>query len=88
VNLPEAGATNVTQALLEAGVGIEAGVWSVEDTDPLAATGLGRMDTRILIEPVAVSRASALRVIEDIHRARGRLGLTAPRAQPGDGEAT
>ena len=46
------------------------------------------MVTRILIELVEVSSASALTVIEDIHRALDRLGLTAPRLQHGDGEAT
>jgi uncharacterized protein (DUF849 family) len=88
VNLSEAGADNVMLALLAAGVGIEAGVWSVEDVDRLAATGLGERVTRILIEPVAVSSASALAVIEDIHRALDRFGLSAPRLQHGDGEAT
>ena len=88
VNLSAGGAADVMQALLEAGVGIEAGVWSVEDADRLAATGLGQMVTRILIEPVAVSSASALTVIEDIHHTLDRLGLTAPRLQHGDGEAT
>ena len=51
VNLSEAGATTVMQALLRVGVGIEAGVWSVEDADRLASTGLGQSVTRILIEP-------------------------------------
>jgi uncharacterized protein (DUF849 family) len=88
VNLSKVGAANVMQALLAAGVGIEAGVRFVEDADRLAATGLGQRITRILIEPVEVSSASALRVIEDIHQALDRLGLTAPRSQHGDGEAT
>ena len=88
MNLSEDGAADIMQALLEAGVGIEAGVWSVEDADRLAATGLGKMVTRILVEPVEVSSASALTVIEDIHHALDRLGLTAPRLQHGDGEAT
>jgi aminoglycoside/choline kinase family phosphotransferase len=76
------------QALLRVGVGIEAGVWSVEDADRLAATGLGQSVTRILIEPVEVSSASALAVVEEIHQALDRYGFTAPRLQHGDGEAT
>ncbi len=44
--------------------------------------------TRILVEPVAVSAADAIGLIDDIHMALDRLGLTAPRLQHGDGEAT
>jgi uncharacterized protein (DUF849 family) len=88
VNLSEAGATTVMQALLRVGVGIEAGVWSVEDANRLASTGLGQSVTRILIEPVEVSSASALAVVEEIHQALDRYGFTAPRLQHGDGEAT
>src|SRR2546430_16771681 len=40
VNVSERGATELMRALLEAGVGIEAGVWSVEDADRLVATEL------------------------------------------------
>jgi beta-keto acid cleavage enzyme len=40
------------------------------------------------IEPVEVSTAEALELVEDIHRALDRLGLTAPRLQHGNGEAT
>jgi uncharacterized protein (DUF849 family) len=88
VNLSEAGAADVMRTLLEAGVGIEAGVWSVEDAERLAASGLGDRVTRVLIEPVAVSAGDALAVVDGIHAALDRLGLTAPRLQHGDGEAT
>jgi hypothetical protein len=40
VNLSEPGATEVMEALLQGGVGIEAGVWTVEDAERLAASGL------------------------------------------------
>jgi uncharacterized protein (DUF849 family) len=88
VNLSEPGATEVMQALLQAGVGIEAGVWTVEDAERLAASGLGGRVTRVLVEPVAVSAADAVGLVEEIHRALDRLGLTARRLQHGDGEAT
>jgi len=39
------------------------------------------------VEPVAVS-AAAVALVDDIHRALDRLGLTAPRLQNGDGGAT
>jgi uncharacterized protein (DUF849 family) len=88
VNVSEPGATEIMKALIHAGVGIEAGVWTVEDAERLAASGLGGQVTRILVEPVEVSVADAVELVEDIHRALDRFGLTAPRLQHGDGEAT
>jgi uncharacterized protein (DUF849 family) len=95
VNLSEAGATKVMKALVEAGVGIEAGVWTAEDAARLAASGLSGRVTRILVEPGELQlqdseakTADALGLVEDIHRALDRLGLKSPRLQHGDGEVT
>jgi uncharacterized protein (DUF849 family) len=88
VNLSEAGAADVMRAVLDAGVGIEAGVSSVQDAERLAASGLGDRVTRVLVEPVDVGASDAVEVIEEIHGALDRLGLSAPRLQHGDGEAT
>ncbi|MBA3425869.1 MAG: 3-keto-5-aminohexanoate cleavage protein [Rubrobacter sp.] len=88
VNLSEPSATEVMKALIRAGVGIEAGIWTVEDAERLAASGLGEQVSRILVEPVEVGAAGALGLVEDIHGALDRLGLAAPRLQHGDGEAT
>jgi uncharacterized protein (DUF849 family) len=88
VNLCEPGATEVTRALIEAGVAIEAGIWTVEDAERLAASGLGKHVLRICVEPLEVPAAEAVAFVEEIHRALDRLGLTAPRLQHGDGEAT
>jgi uncharacterized protein (DUF849 family) len=87
VNLSEEGAEQMMQALLEAGVGIEAGVWSVEDAERLAATGLAGGVLRVLVEPVDAG-ARALAVVDEIHAALDRVGVAAPRLQHGDGEAT
>ena len=87
VDLSEAGASEVMEALAGAGVGIEAGVWSVEDAERLAASGLGGRLTRILVEPVDAGAAAA-EIVNAIHAALDRLGLTAPRLQHGDGDAT
>jgi uncharacterized protein (DUF849 family) len=90
VNLSEPGATEIMQVLIRAGIGIEAGVWTVEDAERLAASGLGGKVTRILVEPgeaqVGDSAAGAIGLVEDIHRALDRHGLTAPRLQHGDGK--
>ena len=88
VNLSEPGAGEVMKALIKAGIGIEAGVWSVEDAERLAATGLSPRVTRILVEPVNVGVEAAIEVVDEIHGALDGLGLTAPRMQHGDGEAT
>jgi uncharacterized protein (DUF849 family) len=83
VNLSEPGSTEMMKAL------IEAGVWTVEDAERLAASGLGGRVTRVLVEPgeaqVGDSAADALRLVEDIHSTLDRHGLTAPRLQHGDG---
>jgi uncharacterized protein (DUF849 family) len=88
VNLSEPGAGEIMEALLDAGVGIEAGVWSVEDAERLAASGAGGRVTRILVEPVEAGAAGAVAIVEDVHDALDGLGLAAPRLQHGDGDAT
>jgi hypothetical protein len=82
VNVSEPGAAEIMQALIQAGIGIEAGVWTVEDAERLAASGLGGQVTRILVEPVEVNAADAVELVKDIHRALDGFGLTAPRLQP------
>lgn len=88
VNLSEPGATDVIEAVLATGVGVEAGVWSVEDAERLAASGLGGRLTRILVEPVGVAPAEAAAVVGTIHASLDAGGLRAPRLQHGDGAAT
>lgn len=92
VNLSEPGGVAIMETLLEIGIGIEAGVWTVADAERLGASGLGGRVTRILVEPgemqVGESAAAALRLVEEIHRALDRFGLTVPRLQHGDGKVT
>jgi uncharacterized protein (DUF849 family) len=88
VNVTEPGFERIMRALLDAGVGIEAGVWSVEDAERLAASGLAERVTRVLVEPVDVAAADAVAVVDAIHGALDRLGVAAPRLQHGDGDAT
>jgi uncharacterized protein (DUF849 family) len=88
VNLSEPGAAEVMEALRHAGVGIEAGVWSVEDAERLAASGSAGEVTRVLVEPVDAGAAGAVGLVEDVHRALDRIGVAAPRLQHGDGAAT
>jgi uncharacterized protein (DUF849 family) len=88
VNVSEAGAADVMRVLLEAGIGIEAGVWSVEDVERLGDTGFADRITRVLVEPVDVLARDAVEIVEEIHGALDRAGITAPRLEHGDGDAT
>jgi len=87
VNLSEEGAVLVMQALLGQGIGVEAGIWSVEDVYRLAGTGLQDRLVRILVElvrPVADPGAE----VWAIEAALDRVGTTAPRLRHGEGEMT
>jgi uncharacterized protein (DUF849 family) len=92
VNLAEPDSVSVMQALIGGGVGIEAGVASVEDVDLLAASRLGDQVTRILVEPYDVQTggdaAAVLTLIDDIHQRLDSYGLKAPRLQHSDGSVT
>jgi uncharacterized protein (DUF849 family) len=95
VNLSEPGALELMEILAGIGIGIEAGVWSVEDAERLGASRSEGRLTRILVEPgelqlqeSADKAADAVGLVEDIHRALDGLGLAIPRLQHGDGEVT
>ncbi|MDH2445396.1 3-keto-5-aminohexanoate cleavage protein [Amnibacterium sp. CER49] len=88
VNLSEEGALEVAHALLSNAIGVEAGVWTVEDAELLVRSELGDRVLRVLVEPVDVPAADAVAVVDAIHAVLDRGGVTAPRLQHGDGEAT
>jgi uncharacterized protein (DUF849 family) len=87
VNLSEDGAEAVMAALVEAGVGIEAGIWSVDDAERLAASGFAARVVRVLVEivyPADDPAAEAMRIDERLDR----LGIAAPRLHHGEEGAT
>ena len=88
VNLSEPGAFDVARAALGSGIGVEAGVWSVEDAEALLASGLGSRITRVLIEPMGGEADEQLAVVAAIHEVLDRGQVEAPRLQHGDGAAT
>ena len=65
VNVSEPGADDLARLLDELGIAVEAGIWSADDADRLAAGAFGRRVSRILIEPQAPRAAG---------RGRGRGG--------------
>lgn len=86
LNLSESGVPELAEALFAAGIGIEAGIWTVDDARRLAVLGWGNRCVRILIEIVRE------RVIEDALAAADaivveldRAGITAPRLLHGGG---
>ena len=92
VNLSEPGAPELIEVLVEMGVGVEAGVWTVEGAERLVASGLGARVIRILVEPGELQlegsqdkATRALKLVDAIHRTLDRYGLSAPRLQHGDG---
>ncbi len=88
VNVCEEGASEVLGALVEARVGVEAGVWTVEDVERLIATRFSGRVSRVLVEPVDVPVGEAEKLVGDIHAALDRYRVRAPRLQRGDGEST
>lgn len=88
VNLSEPGAFDVVRAALQAGLGVEAGVWTVADALALGRSGLADQLLRVLVEPVDPPPGDALAVVDEIHGALDRAGVGAPRLQHGEGAST
>lgn len=79
VNFHEDGATNIAQLLIERGVGVEAGLWTVEAAETFVASGLAPHCLRILLEPREQEPAAALATVDGIIAVVERAGSTIPR---------
>ena len=84
VNVSEDGWQEVVRALREAGIGVEAGVWSKQDARALMESGLATDLTRILIEPVDADPSTATELVSAIIEELG----AGPKLVHGDGPAT
>ncbi|HET7523064.1 MAG TPA: 3-keto-5-aminohexanoate cleavage protein [Acidimicrobiales bacterium] len=87
VNLSEEGAGSVIEALLGAGIGVEAGVWTVGDAEYLAASGAAAGIDRVLVEIVHPT-PDPVGEVTAIERTLDRLGIGLPRLIHGEEEAT
>lgn len=87
VNLSEEGAGSVIEALLGAGIGVEAGVWTVDDAEHLAASGVAARIDRVLVEIVHPT-PDPVREVTAIETTLDRLGIGLPRLIHGEEEAT
>ena len=85
VNLSEVGAAEVMRALAGAGIGVEAGVWSPEDAERLAATGVDVL--RVLVEVIGGEASTAVARADAIEAALDAAGVTAPRLVHGEEDA-
>jgi uncharacterized protein (DUF849 family) len=88
VNLSEDGAAAVMAALLDRGIGIEAGLATVEDVDRLLATGLVDRVLRVLVEVEDLDPAAAVAHATAIDDALDRASVAAPRLHHGLEAAT
>jgi len=88
VNLSEDGHREVMAALRESGIGVEAGVWSVEDVGALAESGFAGALVRVLVEAEDHDAATAVARAAAIDRALDRTGIDAPRLHHGAERAT
>jgi uncharacterized protein (DUF849 family) len=83
VNLEEEGVFEVCRALIEKGVGVEAGIGAVDEVGRLARSGLARSCLRILIEPVEPDAGPAIATVRAVDAALEAAGITLPRLTHG-----
>jgi uncharacterized protein (DUF849 family) len=86
VNLSEAGWQELTAMLDEAGIGVEAGVWSVRDAE-LAAESAPADWLRILVEVSKTPAAEATARADEILARLEAAGVTAPILLHGEDES-
>lgn len=71
-----------------AAVGIEAGLWQIEDVATLQASGFADALTRVLVEPGEEDPAAALATAHALDDALDSAGIAAPRVHHGFAIAT
>jgi uncharacterized protein (DUF849 family) len=79
VNVHEPGAIDLAEALLERGVGVEAGLWHGDAARLLVRSGLAERCTRILLEPLMQHLDVALGAVADMERELGDVAPHVPR---------
>ena len=88
VNLSEEGNEELADCLRAAGIGVEAGVWSVANVEALAGSGFADDLVRVLIEPVEADPEAAVGLAGAMEAALDAAGIYAPRLHHGVGAAT
>jgi uncharacterized protein (DUF849 family) len=85
---PDFASVNLSAVLAGLGIAVEAGVWTAEDAERLAASAFGRDVIRILIEPRDDSPEAAVASAAQAEETLTRRGLQARRVHHGYGIAT
>src|SRR3954451_7976756 len=88
LNMEEPGADELAQLLLSTGVGVEAGVFCVEDAEALAASSFRDSLVRVLVEVDDADPAVAVARCWEIEEALDGLGIAAPRLHHAEDVAT
>lgn len=89
VNLAEPGAAEVAEVLLDHGIDVEAGLWSVDDVVRLDASGLAGRCRRFLVETVSGESPEAAGELATVMLAAlDDIGATADRLVHGSGRST
>jgi len=85
VNVSEPGAAPLVEVLREAGIGVEAGVWSLADARAVAAIRPAGGWSRILVEVIDATAATAVAVADEILRQLDGSSVVGPRLLHGEG---
>jgi len=83
VNLAEEGSFQLLRLLLERGIGVEAGLWTVADAEALLASGLADRCLRLLLEAMEAQPAAALANVASIEGLLDEAGCRTPQLQHG-----
>ena len=88
VNFSETGAADVCAVLMRRGIGIEAGLWSVDDVRSFVASDLAAWCLRVLVEALPSDPEQAVAAAAAIDAALDDGEIWLPRLHHGDGVAT
>ncbi|HLJ61514.1 MAG TPA: 3-keto-5-aminohexanoate cleavage protein [bacterium] len=88
VNVSEPGIADLCAALARRGIGIEAGLWSVDDARAFVASGLASRCLRVLVEVQPQDAGAAVADAAAIDAVLDTAGITLPRVHHGEGAAT
>jgi uncharacterized protein (DUF849 family) len=87
-NMGEAGIAELCDALVRRGVGIEAGLLSLEDAETFARSGLADRCVRVLVEPLDADPCEAVAHAGRMEDVLARAGIALPQVHHGDGIAS
>jgi uncharacterized protein (DUF849 family) len=88
INMNEPGIEELAEVLTKLGIGIEAGVWTVDDARQLEVSGFKNRILWVLMEPEDRTPADAVETAAEVAAELARLGITARQVRHGYGLAT